>query len=95
MSQEKDLPHGGVALSGILTVEGVAAVLRCSIDTVRRIPCADLPYLRVGRKNLYLLEDVEALVRRRSRRDAEAGGASPDPGRVIDSLADNVRGRSR
>ena len=47
------------------STEEVAELLHCAVDTVRRVPGADLPYSRVGRKNLYLLPDVEVLIRKR------------------------------
>lgn len=49
----------------LLVVEQVAAVMRCSVDTVRRIPRDELPYSRPGLRNLYLREDVVKYVRRR------------------------------
>ncbi|MBT4700140.1 MAG: helix-turn-helix domain-containing protein [Rhodospirillaceae bacterium] len=77
----------------ILDIEAVAGLLRCSVDTVRRIPFAELPHARIGRKNLYLMADIENLVRRRA--GAACAPPSPLTGDVIDLLADDVRGRSQ
>lgn len=41
-----------------LFVENVAQVLGCNVDFVRRIPRKELPGSRVGRRVLYLREDV-------------------------------------
>jgi excisionase family DNA binding protein len=51
-----------------LVVEDVARLLRCSVDTARRIPRSDLPaYRAAGRHLLYLRSDVEDYVRRCGR----------------------------
>lgn len=42
----------------LLDVAQAAAVLRCSRDTVYRIPVGELPVYRPGKVNLYQLEDV-------------------------------------
>ena len=55
----------------LLSVHEVAAALRCSEDTVRRIPRAALPVYRVGKANLYFREDVLAFVRRRGAAPVE------------------------
>jgi Helix-turn-helix domain len=48
----------------ILVVEDVADILRCTVDTARRIPRDHLPaYPGAGRHRLYLREDVLAYVR--------------------------------
>ncbi len=47
----------------VLTVEGVAALLWCSPDTIRRMPRDRLPVYRVGKRNLYLRDDVIRFVR--------------------------------
>jgi hypothetical protein len=49
----------------VLVVDQVAHVMRCSVDTVRRIPRSDLPYHRPGKHNLYFREDVLRYVRSR------------------------------
>jgi hypothetical protein len=77
----------------ILDIEAVADLLHCSVDTVRRIPSVELPYARIGRKNVYLLSDVLTLVRRRAL--AESSPRSRPSGDVIDLLADDVRERSQ
>lgn len=48
----------------ILTAEGVAKLLHCTIDAVRRIPDRDLPaHQAAGQYLLYLREDVIAYVK--------------------------------
>lgn len=80
----------------ILAIKEVAEILHCSVDTVRRIPWSELPYSRVGKKNLYLLDDVTKLVRDRQAANSKASaGGNSNPATVIDSLADDVRGRSQ
>lgn len=49
----------------VLVVEQVAHLMRCSLDTVRRIPREDLPYSRPGKLNLYFREDVLRYIRTR------------------------------
>ncbi len=50
----------------ILTVEEAARILRCTVDTLRRIPRDQLPVYRgPGRKNLYLREDLMQFLRAR------------------------------
>lgn len=49
----------------VLVVEQVAQVMRCSLDTVRRIPREELPYSRTGKHNLYFREDVLRYLRSR------------------------------
>jgi len=49
----------------LLSVKEVGGALRCSEDTVRRIPPAALPVYRVGKSNLYFREDVLRYVRSR------------------------------
>lgn len=65
----------------LLSVEEVASALRCSTDTVRRIPIADLPYYRVGKANLYFREDLLAFVRTKGASGSntpDAHGEKPD-----------------
>ena len=50
----------------LLSIVEVAAKLRCSEDTVRRIPASDLQVYRVGKSNLYFREDLLRYVRRRA-----------------------------
>lgn len=49
----------------VLCVEDVSILLRCAIDTVRRISRDELPVYRVGKQNLYLREDVIRFLRTR------------------------------
>jgi hypothetical protein len=52
----------------ILVIEDVALLLRCTVDTARRIPRDQLrPNSGPGRRQLYLREDVVAYVRFRGR----------------------------
>ncbi len=52
----------------ILTVEGVAKLLQCTIDAVRRIPDSHLPaHQGPGKHLLYLRDEVIRYVRRSSR----------------------------
>ena len=50
----------------ILAIEEAACILRCTVDTLRRVPRDQLPVYRgPGRSNLYLREDLKQFVRRR------------------------------
>ena len=52
----------------ILHATQAAALLHCSIDTLRRIPIDELPiYEGVGRSALYLRSDIEDYVRGRKK----------------------------
>ena len=55
-----------------LFVENVAQILGCNVDFVRRIPRTELPVSRVGRRLLYLREDVLQYIATKKR-----GGMSP------------------
>lgn len=70
----RDLLHEKLMAADVLGIEEVAGVMRCSVDTVRRIPLDDLPVYRVGRSNLYLREEVIRFLRTRHvrRTDIEA-----------------------
>jgi len=81
------------ATDTILDIEAVAQLLHCAVDTVRRIAATELPHARIGRKNLYLMADIENLVRRRA--GAACTPPSPLVGDMIDWLADDVRERSQ
>lgn len=55
----------------VLTAEGVAKLLHCTIDAVMRIPDAALPAHRgPGKHLLYLRDEVIEYVRRRARSEA-------------------------
>ena len=57
----------------ILVVEDVARILRCTVDTARRIPRDQLRSISgPGRRQLYLREDVIHYVRSRARPSANA-----------------------
>lgn len=59
-----------------LTVEGVARLMRCSVDSARRIPRDELPaYLGPGRHLLYLRADLVTYLRRRNAAPALSGRA--------------------
>ena len=55
----------------ILAIEQVARLMRCSVDTVRRIPTDQLLPYRVSKENLYFLQDVMAFVRSRPARRSD------------------------
>jgi hypothetical protein len=70
----------------ILTVEEVALILRCKVDTARRIPRDQLPaHPGPGRHRLYLREDVLAYVRR-------LGRPTPNAGQLLTGAAAKVLG---
>lgn len=69
----------------ILTVEGVAKLLHCSVDKVRRIPKSALPARRsVGKHVLYLRSEVLEYVRLLPKCDARI---PPDNGKDLGSEA--------
>jgi hypothetical protein len=81
----------------ILVVEDVARILRCTVDTARRIPRDQLRSIPgPGRRQLYLREDVLAYVRSRGRYSPNAelllAGARAE---VLGSSVDRVRERSQ
>lgn len=85
----------------LLSVHEAAAALRCSEDTVRRIPRAELPVYRVGKANLYFREDVLAFVRRRGVAPVEktngrsvksTGGAPTQSEGDVDRFLEEVLG---
>ncbi len=50
----------------IMAKEEVARILRCSPDTLSRVPKSELPVYRgPGRCNLYLLEDIKRYLKSR------------------------------
>lgn len=56
----------GSSDSEILAIEEAACILRCTVDTLRRVPRDQLPVYRgPGRSNLYLREDLKQFVRSR------------------------------
>ena len=86
----------------LLGIEQAARLMRCSVDTLRRVPSEELPVYRVGRENLYLREEIIRFVR--SRRvssvcvdellDDVMSGLERRIPRVVDSEPVDVRGRS-
>ena len=80
----------------VLTVAGVAGVLRCAEDTVRRIPRDELPVYRPGKRNLYLRDDLLRYIRSRRVGQSAADLARRD---VVDDVLglrpDDARVRSR
>ena len=67
----------------VLTVEDVSILLRCAVDTVRRIPLEALPVYRAGKCNLYLREEVVRYLRtRRLQR--------PPVDQILDEVAQTV-----
>lgn len=80
----------------ILTVEDVSALLRCSSDTVRRIPRDRLPVYRPGKRNLYLRDDLIRFIRSCRVESIDIDAMVSEITRdVIGSCPDGVRGRSR
>lgn len=50
----------------ILTLPEIARLLRCTIDTARRVPRTELPVYRgSGRARLYLRDDLRHYLRQR------------------------------
>ena len=63
------------ASSGILSLDDAAAVLRCSIDSLRRVPISELPtYEGPGRGVLYMLDDIQQYLRTRKRLQRRGSG---------------------
>ncbi len=53
-------------MSEILNADEAAEILRCKVDTLRRISKDELPvYNGPGRCNLYLMEDIKYFLRSR------------------------------
>ena len=81
----------------LLDIQQAAAFLRCSVDTLRRVPRTQLPVFRPGRHNLYFRRDLMAFARTRPAggRTLIAASDTPRPDRdVVDFVADRVRERS-
>ena len=79
----------------VLTIEGVANYLHCSVQTVRSISENELPRtLKPGRRLLFLKGDVVEYVRRNRTKSDLVDKNSLEVGQLINSEADNVRGRS-
>jgi hypothetical protein len=81
----------------ILVIDDVARILRCTVDTARRIPRDQLRSIAgPGRRHLYLREDVIGYVRSRARQSPNAelllAGAAAE---VLGWPADRVRERSQ
>ena len=80
----------------ILSIEEVSRLIRCAVDTVRRIPRDRLPVYRPGKRNLYLREDVIRYVRSCRVQDRAIEELVSEVEReVLDSTRDDVRERSR
>lgn len=63
--------------SGILDINQIAQILRCSVDTARRIPLEELPsYEGDGRQHLYFRDDIERYIRSRPRLNKRGTGLS-------------------
>lgn len=72
----------------VLTVEGVAKLLQCTIDAVRRIPDSHLrAHQGPGKHLLYLRDEVIAYVRRSSR-----DGHFFNPSEITDQAASSQPG---
>ncbi len=80
----------------ILTIEDVASLLRCSPDTVRRIPRDRLPAYRPGKRNLYLRDDIMRYVRSCRVHAVDVDSLITEiEHNVLRSSVDDVRERSR
>jgi hypothetical protein len=76
----------------VLSIQGVARLLFLSVNTVRHIPFAELPYSTgPGRRNLYLIGDIIRYMRSRINEQFHGDKVLSDRKRQIDSLADSVR----
>ncbi len=71
----------------ILSLAELSQILRCSEDTLRRVPVSQLPVYRIGKANLYLRDDVLRFVR--SRRVVR-----PNADVLIDEVVRDIDGRS-
>lgn len=83
----------------VLTVEGVAEFLHCSVAAARSIPADQLPrHSGPGRRGLFLKEDVVRYVRGNSK--VRSGVVDDDmvrrsKARALGSVSDSGRRRSR
>lgn len=69
----------------LLGIEQAACLMRCSVDTVRRISCEELPVYRVGRENVYLREEIIKFVRSKRVRSFASEG-------IIDDVMEELEG---
>ena len=53
------------------TAEGLAEAFQCSVDTVLRIPRDKLPVYRVGKRNLYIPDDMIRFLRLHCRKGSD------------------------
>ena len=61
--------------AGILTIQQTAALLSCSVDTLRRIPMEELPtYVGPGRGVIYLMDDIKRYLASRKRSEKRGSG---------------------
>lgn len=84
-------------LDDVMTVEGVARFLHCSVQAVRNVSPTDLPKRwGPGRRILYLRDDVIAYLRRTQKpaRDADKL-LSEIESELLESPPDSGRGRSQ
>ena len=76
------MPRSPLHDPDILDIDEAAALLRCSVDTLRRIGRRELPVYRgPGRGNLYLREDLVRFVRTRRI-------TGPDIDELLDEIQD-------
>ena len=62
---------------GILTVDQIAVLLRCSVDQARRIPRTELPaYQGPGKYVLFFRDEVTSYLRNRRKNESMAHGAA-------------------
>ncbi|MFC7292588.1 helix-turn-helix domain-containing protein [Hirschia litorea] len=62
-----------------LYVENVAELLGCSVQTVRRIPKAHLSPAKIGRRSVYLRQDVINYISYKSKFFPTVANATPNP----------------
>jgi hypothetical protein len=80
--------------SPILTIEGVASLLGCSVQWVRGIPASELPRHRVAKRDLYIPDEIVSYVRSRRRASPGADHLILEAEReVLGSAPDSERGR--
>lgn len=66
-----------ISNSDVLDINQVAQILRCSVDTARRIPLDELPsYEGDGRHHLYFVDELKEYIRLRPRLKKRGSGLS-------------------
>lgn len=79
-----------------LNLVEAARYLKCEPDTLRRIPCSELPRYRVGREIIFYVDDLDRFARTYRAVGQPAIEPLANPEQIdLDALADKARGRSR